>query len=115
SFFLVSLSAVCTGIAFVLLRWDRVPAAWLHAVPVLATIEVALGVRFAGVYGDIATNYYIFVVLFVGYAFCSRRAIAGHVAFASAAASLRLLYADPRPAETAAPTLVTLLVLVVVA
>jgi hypothetical protein len=46
---------------------------------VLATVEVAAGVRFAGVYGDIAANYYIFVVVFVGYAFSSRQAIAAHL------------------------------------
>ncbi len=34
----------------------------------IAIADVALGVRLAGVCGDVAANYYIFVVLFAAYA-----------------------------------------------
>lgn len=114
-FYVVAAVALCSGIACVLIPWDRISARWLHAVPVLATVEVALGVHLAGVYGDIAANYYIFVVVFVSYAFSARGAIAAHVALVSAASCLPLLETDTNGAETTARILVGLLVLVVMA
>jgi diguanylate cyclase (GGDEF)-like protein len=62
-------------------------------IPVLGTVQIAVGIRLIGAYGDIADNYYIFVAVFSAYAFSSRRAVAGQVAFASAASALPLLYA----------------------
>jgi diguanylate cyclase (GGDEF)-like protein len=115
SFYLVSALSLCSGVACLLIRWDKLSGRWLHAIPVLATVEVAAGVRFAGVYGDIAANYYIFVVVFVGYAFSSRQAIAAHLALVLAASSLPVLYLNPNAAETVARALVGGLVLVVVA
>jgi diguanylate cyclase (GGDEF)-like protein len=115
SFYVVAMIALCSGVACVLIRWERISAGWLHAVPVVATVEVAFGVHLAGVYGDIATNYYIFVVVFVSYAFSSRRAIAAHLAFVSAAASVPLVNVDINGAETTARTIVGVLVLVVIA
>jgi diguanylate cyclase (GGDEF)-like protein len=95
--------------------WERIAARWLHAIPLLATVEVALGVYFAGVYGDIAANYYIFIGLFAAYAFATRRVVAAYVALASAASCLRLLYPDPHVTETIARLIVKVIVLVVVA
>jgi diguanylate cyclase (GGDEF)-like protein len=115
SFYVLTVISLCTGIGCVLTPWGGISARWLHVVPVVATVEVALGVRLAGVYGDIAAYYYIFVVVFIGYAFTTRRAVAGHVAFAVAASTLPLLYASANTAETAARTLIRVLVLIVVA
>ena len=115
SFFVLSLVALGTGVACIFVPWDRMPARCLHAIPVLATVEVAIGVRLAGVYGDIAADYYIFIVLFAAYAFSSRRAIAGYVFLDAAATGLRLFYADPHPTEALAATMVRVLVLVTVA
>ncbi|HWC85610.1 MAG TPA: GGDEF domain-containing protein [Solirubrobacteraceae bacterium] len=115
SFYVLTVVSLLTGIGCVLMPWGGISARWLHVVPVVATVEVALGVRLAGVYGDIAANYYIFVVVFIGYAFSTRRAIAAHVAFAVAASSLALLYVSLDAAETAARTLIRVLVLLVIA
>jgi len=115
SFYVVAIVALCSGVACCLIPWDELPARALHAIPVIATIEVTLGVHLAGVYADIAANYYIFVVVFVSYAFSARSRIAAHLTFVSAASSLPLLYASPNRAEVVARTLVSVLVLCVIA
>jgi diguanylate cyclase (GGDEF)-like protein len=115
SFYMLTVVSLCTGIACAFMPWGGISARWLHVVPVIVTVEVALGVRLAGAYGDMAANYYIFVAVFIGYAFRTRRAIIAHVAFAAAASSLPLVYADAHAADTAARTLIRVLVLVVIA
>jgi diguanylate cyclase (GGDEF)-like protein len=115
SFYILTVVSLCTGVACVLTPWGGISARWLHVVPVIATVEIALGVRLAGVYGDIAANYYIFIGVFIGYAFTTRRAVIAQVGFAAAASSLPLLYPGPNAAETAARTLIRVLVLVVIA
>jgi diguanylate cyclase (GGDEF)-like protein len=115
SFYILTVVSLCTGVACVLTPWGGISARWLHVVPVIATVEVALGVRLSGIYGDMAANYYIFIGVFIGYAFTTRRSVIAHVAFAAAASSLPLLYPGPNAAETTARTLIRVLVLVVIA
>jgi len=115
SFVFVVVLALVTGAGCVLVRWDRLSAGWLHLLPVIATLEVALGVRVVGVYGDIAANYYVLVAVFAAYAFSARGAIAAHVAFAAAASILPLFYLHSHGGELAARALVGVVMLVVIA
>jgi diguanylate cyclase len=94
--------------------WDRIPAWWLHSIPLLATLSVATGIRLAGLYGDIASYYYILIAVFAAYAFSSRRAVAAHVALISVASALPLLYAS-QPTHEPARVAVGLMLLVVIA
>ena len=111
---LVAVSAI-TGAVCVLVPWDRISVAWLHLLPALATVQIAVGIRVLGAYGDIASNYYILVAVFSAYAFSSRVAVAGQVAFSSAASALPLFYATGRASHTPAQVAVGILTLVVVA
>jgi hypothetical protein len=105
SFDFIAAVSMASGIAFILVPWYRIAAWWLHAIPVIAIVETAVGIRLSGAYDDIAANYYVFVGVFAGYAFCSRKAIAAHVALASVASALPLLYAPTHGSESAAPTI----------
>ena len=111
---LVAASAI-TGAVCVVVPWDRISVAWLHLIPVLGTVQIAVGIRVIGAYGDIAANYYIFVAVFSAYAFSSRVAVAGQVAFASAASALPLFYTTSRSSHTPAQAAVGILTLAVVA
>jgi diguanylate cyclase (GGDEF)-like protein len=115
SFYVVAALALCTGVACCVAPWDRLSPPWLHAIPMIATVEVAFGVRFAGAYGDIAATYFVSVAVFVSYAFSSRRAIAAHLAFTSAAATLPLFYLHSQGGQHAARARVSVLLLVVIA
>ncbi len=115
AFDLVALVAVCSGAVCVVMPWNRLSARWLHAIPVVATIEVALGARLAGVYGDIAATYYVLIVAFAAYAFRSRAHIAAQVTLVAAASCLPLLYLDRHDGEVAVRVGVGVLLLVVVA
>lgn len=115
SFYILTVVSLLTGIGCVLMPWGGISARWLHVVPTVVTVEVAVGVRLAGVYGYIAAYYYIFIVVFIAYAFAARRAVVGHVAFAAAAASLPPLYVTANRGEITARSLILVLVLVVIA
>jgi diguanylate cyclase (GGDEF)-like protein len=81
----------------------------------VAVAETAVGIRLAGLYDDIAINYYVFVAVFVAYAFPARSVVAGYVVLLSIASALPLLYGPAKVGETAARTVVAVLLLVVVA
>ena len=49
--------ALASGITFAVLPWERLPRAWLHAIPAIATVEVTLAVWAAGVHGGIYATY----------------------------------------------------------
>ncbi len=114
-FDVLNAASVITGAACVLAPWERISAAWLHLLPILGTLEIAVGIRVIGAYGNVAANYYILVAVFAAYAFSSRRAIAGHVTFAAAASSLALFYPTNRSNHTPAQVAVGILTLVVIA
>jgi diguanylate cyclase (GGDEF)-like protein len=103
------------GVVCVLAPWDRISTAWLHLIPILGTLVIAVGIHVIGAYGDIAANYYIFVAVFAAYAFSSRRAVAGYVAFAAAASSLTLFYPTARVSHPPAQVAIGILTLVVIA
>jgi diguanylate cyclase (GGDEF)-like protein len=103
---------LCSGLACLRVPWNRLDPRWLNVIPILATLELAVGIRLGGFYGDLAANYYVFIAVFAGYAFASRWLIAGHVALASGAAALTLLYHRNAQSETAAHMAVTILLIV---
>ena len=75
----VSAAGVASALVCLLLPWDRLHPAWLHALPVVAALEVALTMW--GVAGHAGTYlpFLVFIVVFSAFAFESRRAIAAHV------------------------------------
>jgi diguanylate cyclase (GGDEF)-like protein len=70
---------------------DRAPAAGLHVVAGVATLEVALTVAFAS---TVFATYYMFIAVFVAYVFEDRRAIAAQIGFAVLAVLAPIFY-DP--------------------
>lgn len=62
SFDLVALVSFCVGVACLIVPWNVLSVHWLRLIPLVATVEVALGVRLAGAYGGIAATYYVFIV-----------------------------------------------------
>jgi diguanylate cyclase (GGDEF)-like protein len=107
--------ALGSGLACALIPWDTLPARWLHALPIIGTIEVALAVWTAGTHGEMYDTYYVFVTAFAAYAFSSRRAIAVHVTFAATVLVVPLLALHSAGGDTPAKTLLGVVVLVVIA
>ncbi|MFL5830922.1 MAG: GGDEF domain-containing protein [Solirubrobacteraceae bacterium] len=113
SFDVVAGTALGIGIGFLVVPWDRMPAWTLHAMPLIAILETAIGIRVIGSYSDIAINYYVFIAVFVGYAFASRKVVVAYVALLSAASALPLFYSSSA-SDTPARVIVGVLLLVVV-
>jgi len=93
---LITAVGVVSGLVCVLLPWDRLDARWLHAIPVIASLEVALTMW--GIGGRDAPAYLwflVFIVVFIGFAFDDRRAIAGHMSLSLLVAGYPLLLAAP--------------------
>jgi diguanylate cyclase (GGDEF)-like protein len=107
--------ALASGVACALIPWNLLSPRWLHAVPMVGTVEVALAVWTAGSHGSIYGIYYVFVALFAAYAFQSRRAIAAHVAFAASARALPLLSLRSGGGDIAAKTLLAIVLMAVIA
>jgi diguanylate cyclase (GGDEF)-like protein len=91
---LISALGIASGVLCVLLPWDRFRPAWLHVVPVIATIEVALTMWGVGVHAHAYLWFLVFVVVFCAFAFEGRHAIAGHTAFAALVAWYPVALAD---------------------
>jgi diguanylate cyclase (GGDEF)-like protein len=115
SFDVITLVALCSGITCLIVPWNVLSAHWLHVIPLVATVEVALGVRFAGPYGALAATYYVFVVAYAAYAFHTRVEIAVQVALASGASLLPVFYLDPQHGVVAARALVGVLLMLAAA
>ena len=113
-FDVVAGTALGLGIGFLVVPWDRMPAWTLHAMPLIAILETALGIRAIGSYSDIAINYYVFIAVFVGYAFASRKVVVAYVALLAAASALPLFYDNSSPSDTPARVIIGVLLLVVV-
>lgn len=115
SFELVIALALASGAACALIPWNVMSPRFLHAVPMIGTIEVALAVWAAGSPGSIYGIYYVFVALFAAYAFQSRRAIAAHVAVAASARALPLLSLRSGGGDIAPKTLLAIVLMAVIA
>lgn len=88
---IVSLLGVGTGLVCLAVPWQRISPAWLHLLPAMGTVQVAVAV------GTIDSTYgsnYFFIALFVGFVFQSRRAIAAHLGLVSLALVAPIVY-DP--------------------
>jgi len=81
-----------SGAAVLRVPWDDIDPRWLHILPIVTTLELVIGIRVAGLYGEASANYYIFVGVFAAYAFSSRWAVLGHLSFISAASALTFLF-----------------------
>jgi diguanylate cyclase (GGDEF)-like protein len=84
--------ALVSGLGCLLAPWERIPERIFHAVPILAAGEVALTVWAVGSHGPVYEWFFVLVAVFTAYAFDSRRVIAAHMAFCTAAAALPLFY-----------------------
>lgn len=104
-----------SGLICLLIPWGRIDGRWLNAIPIFVTVQLAIAIRLGGFYGDIASDYYVFVGAFAAYAFTSRWVVAGHVALASAAAALILVYHHRASTPTGAGVAVITLLIVGVA
>jgi diguanylate cyclase (GGDEF)-like protein len=107
---------VLSGLLCFVLPWDRIGERWFHALPPVAAIEVAITMWGVAPHGDAYMWFLVFIVVFAGYAFESRRAVAAHVFFATAMLAVPLLTADQGALENViAESLVALPILLVAA
>ena len=116
----VTAFGVMSGLVCLALPWERWGTAALHAVTFAACLEVALTMWGVRPYSEVYLWFLVLVVVFAGFAFDSRRAVAGHVGVALAAGAYPVILtnADRRMsviAETrgAAPVLLVTAVVVV--
>ena len=75
---------VASGLLCFVLPWDRIAEGWFHALPPIASVEVAITMWGVAPHGNAYMWFLVFIVVFAGYAFSSRRAVAAHVLVASA-------------------------------
>jgi len=76
---------VASGALCFLLPWHRLGDRSLHAIGVIATLEVAVTMWGVRPHGTAYVWFLVFVVVFVAYAFADRRAVAAHTLFAVSA------------------------------
>jgi diguanylate cyclase (GGDEF)-like protein len=107
--------AFVSGIACLLVPWDRLRPAWFHLVPALGTLEVAFSAWVLRSHGDVVAWFYVFVVVFAALAFCERWSVAAHVLFASLALAAPVLYMPDDARANLVRILVALPTLVVAA
>jgi diguanylate cyclase (GGDEF)-like protein len=80
----VTLFGVVSGLVCLALPWDRWGMRALHLVTVAACLEVALTMWGVVPYSEVYLWFLVLVVVFAGYAFDSRRAVAAHLGLALA-------------------------------
>ncbi|HEV2812603.1 MAG TPA: hypothetical protein VGW10_05060, partial [Solirubrobacteraceae bacterium] len=85
---------VASGLLCFVLPWDRIAAKWFHVLPPLAAVEVAITMWGVAPHGNAYMWFLVFIVVFAGYAFESRKAVAIHVGCATAKLSVPLLTAE---------------------
>jgi diguanylate cyclase (GGDEF)-like protein len=86
---------IASGLLCLLLPWDRIAARWLHAVPVVASLEVALTMWGISDHAHAYLWFLVFVVVFVAFAFDDRRVVAAHIALPLVVAGYPILLANP--------------------
>ena len=74
---------VLSGLICFVLPWDRFGEAWLNVIPPIASLEIAVTMWGVAPNGYAYMWFLVFIVVFAGYAFERRRAVALHVLFAS--------------------------------
>jgi diguanylate cyclase (GGDEF)-like protein len=93
--------ALVSGLGCMLAPWGRIPERVFHAVPVIASAEVALTVWAVGSHGPVYEWFFVLIAVFTAYAFDSRRVVAAHMGFCTAMAALPLVYRSETVPELA--------------
>ena len=107
---------VVSGLICFLLPWDRIREGWFHLLPPVAAVEVAITMWGVAPHGSAYMWFLVFIVVFAGYAFSSRRAVAAHVGVAASMISVPLLTAQEGDFDNVvAASLVALPILLVTA
>jgi diguanylate cyclase (GGDEF)-like protein len=112
---LLPVLAFLSGIACLVVPWDRIRGEWFHVIPVVGTAEVCVSVWALGVHGGVAAWFYVFVVVFAALAFRDHRAVAAHVTLASLALAAPIVYASDSARDNLIQTIVAVPTLVVAA
>ncbi|HEV3001696.1 MAG TPA: GGDEF domain-containing protein [Solirubrobacteraceae bacterium] len=81
----VTMLGIASGLLCFVLPWDRIAANWFHLLPPIAAVEVAITMWGVEPHGLAYAWFLVFIVVFAGYAFESRVAVAAHVLGAAAA------------------------------
>jgi diguanylate cyclase (GGDEF)-like protein len=110
---LLTLMGVLTGVACLLIPWDRISPRWLELTAALATVEVTVSVVSVGRYATVLTSFYVLIATAVAYAFRDRRAIAAQITLVVVAMALPPLLLADQPSDAGPRTVVAILVLVV--
>ena len=107
---------VLSGLVCLALPWDRWGMRALHAVTVAACFEVALTMWGVVPYSEVYLWFLVLVVVFAGFAFESRRAVAAHLGLALAVSAYPTLITNAdRRMSVIAETLVAAPVLLITA
>jgi diguanylate cyclase (GGDEF)-like protein len=86
--------AIVSGLACLVAPWERISDRIFHVVPLMASAECAMTVAAVGKHGPVYEWFFVLVAVFTAYAFESRRTIAAHMLFCTAAAALPFFYRD---------------------
>ena len=107
---------VLSGLVCLVLPWDRWGMRAIHAVTVFACLEVALTMWGVAPYSEVYLWFLVLVVVFAGFAFDSRPAVAAHLAVATAVSAYPALATNAdRRMSVVAETLVAVPVLLITA
>ena len=107
---------VLSGLLCFVLPWDRMDARWFHLLPPVAAVEVAITMWGVAPHGNAYMWFLVFIVVFAGYAFESRKAVAAHVLVATSMLAVPVLTTtDEDFNNVIAETLVALPILIVAA
>jgi diguanylate cyclase (GGDEF)-like protein len=107
---------VASGLLCFVLPWDRLGEHWFHVLPPIAAVEVAITMWGVAPHGNAYMWFLVFIVVFAGYAFESRKAVAAHVGVATAMLAVPLLTASGDQLENViAESLVAMPILLVAA
>jgi diguanylate cyclase (GGDEF)-like protein len=109
---LITALAFVSGLVCFLIPWDRIREGWFQLIPVIASLEVALTVWSVRPHTETYSWFYVFVAVFVGYAFRDRRAIACHLLLICACFALPLAYLDDGYRQALIQTVVSTPILV---
>src|SRR4051794_27477900 len=99
--------AFVSGLVCFLVPWDRISIHWFQLVPIVASLEVALTVWSVRPHTETYSWFYVFVAVFIGYAFRDRRVIAAQLLLVCACFALPLAYLDAGYRDAVIQTIVS--------
>jgi diguanylate cyclase (GGDEF)-like protein len=112
----VTALGVASGLLCFVMPWDRIAERSFHALPPVAAVEVAITMWGVAPHGRAYMWFLVFIVVFAGYAFESRKAVVAHVLVAASMLSVPILTSTSSDLDNVvAETLVALPILVVAA